>query len=136
MTERTLVLLKPDALERGLVGEIIRRIEDRGFSIVAMDLRQMSVEFATKHYEEHVGREYFEPLIAFMTSGPIVAMVIEGPEVIQAWRTMQGATNPFDAAPGTIRADYATSNRLNLTHGSDSAESARREIALFFPNLA
>ncbi|MEN9923099.1 MAG: hypothetical protein RIS09_613 [Actinomycetota bacterium] len=136
MTERTLVLLKPDALERGLVGEIIRRIEDRGFSIVAMDMRQMSVEFATKHYEEHVGREYFEPLIAFMTSGPIVAMVIEGPEVIQAWRTMQGATNPFDAAPGTIRADYATSNRLNLTHGSDSAESARREIALFFPNLA
>jgi nucleoside-diphosphate kinase len=136
MTERTLVLLKPDALERRLAGEIIRRIEDRGFSIVAMDMRQMSVEFATKHYEEHVGREYFEPLIAFMTSGPIVAMVIEGPEVIQAWRTMQGATNPFDAAPGTIRADYATSNRLNLTHGSDSAESARREIALFFPNLA
>lgn len=101
-----------------------------------MDMRHLSVEFATKHYDEHVGRDYFEPLIAFMTSGPIVAMVIEGPEVIRAWRSMQGATNPFDAAPGTIRADFATSNRLNLTHGSDSAESAQREIALFFPNLS
>lgn len=135
MTERTLVLLKPDAIERGLAGEIIRRIEDRGFAIVAMDLRTLTREFATKHYEEHVGRDYFEPLIEFMTSGPIVAMVIEGPEVIQAWRAMQGATNPFEAAPGTIRADFATSNRLNLTHGSDTAESAAREIALFFPNL-
>jgi nucleoside-diphosphate kinase len=135
MTERTLVLLKPDAIERGLVGEIIRRIEDRGFAIVAMDLRALTREFATKHYEEHSGRDYFEPLIEFMTSGPIVAMVIEGPEVIRAWRAMQGATNPFEAAPGTIRADFATSNRLNLTHGSDTAESAVREIALFFPNL-
>jgi len=135
VTERTLVLLKPDAVERGLVGEIIRRIEDRGFSIVAMDFRQLSREFATAHYAEHVGREYFEPLIEFMTSGPIVAMVIEGPEVIRAWRAMQGATNPFEAAPGTIRADFATSNRLNLTHGSDTLESALREIALFFPQI-
>lgn len=135
MTERTLVLLKPDAVERGLVGEIIRRIENRGFSIVAMDFRHLTREFASTHYAEHVGREYFEPLIAFMTSGPIVAMVIEGPEVIRAWRSMQGATNPFEAAPGTIRADYATSNRLNLTHGSDSTESATKEIALFFPEL-
>lgn len=135
MSERTLVLLKPDAVERGLVGEIIRRIEDRGFLIVAMDFRQLSREFASLHYAEHVGREYFEPLIQFMTSGPIVAMVIEGPEVIRAWRAMQGATNPFEAAPGTIRADFATSNRLNLTHGSDTPESALREIRLFFPEL-
>jgi nucleoside-diphosphate kinase len=135
MTERTLVILKPDAVERGLVGEIIRRIEDRGFSIVAMDFRELSREFATSHYAEHVGRDYFEPLIQFMTSGPIVAMVIEGPEVIRAWRAMQGATNPFEAAPGTIRADFATSNRLNLTHGSDTPESALREIALFFPGI-
>lgn len=135
MIERTLVLIKPDAVERGLVGEIIRRIEDRGFSIVAMDFRHLTGEFASTHYAEHAGRDYFEPLITFMTSGPIVAMVIEGPEVIRAWRTMQGATNPFEAAPGTIRADFATSNRLNLTHGSDSAESAAKEIALFFPKL-
>lgn len=135
MTERTLVLIKPDAVERGLVGEIIKRIEDRGFSIVAMELRHLTQEFASTHYAEHVGRDYFDPLITFMTSGPIVAMVIEGPEVIRAWRAMQGATNPFEAAPGTIRADFATSNRLNLTHGSDSAESATKEIALFFPEL-
>ena len=134
MSERTLVLLKPDAVERGLAGEIIRRIDGRG-SIVAMDLRLLSREFATLHYQEHVGRDYFEPLVTFMTSGPIVAMVIEGPEVIRAWRAMQGATNPFEAAPGTIRADFATSNRLNLTHGSDTPESAARAIALFFPEL-
>jgi nucleoside-diphosphate kinase len=135
MSQRTLVLIKPDGVSRGLVGEILGRIERRGFTVVALEMRTLTREFAEKHYAEHVGRDFFPPLVDFITSGPLVAAVIEGPEVIKAWRAMQGATNPFDAAPGTIRADLATSNRLNLTHGSDSEESAAREIALFFPEL-
>ena len=136
MTEqRTLVLIKPDGVARGLVGEILGRIETRGYKIVALELRTLSKELAEQHYAEHKGRDFYEPLVAFISSGPLVAAVIEGPEVISAWRAMQGATNPFEAAPGTIRADLATSNRLNLTHGSDSAESAKREITLFFPSL-
>ncbi len=135
MTERTLVLIKPDGVQRGLVAEILGRIERRGFTLVALDMRTLTREFAETHYGEHRGRDFFEPLVDFITSGPLVAAVIEGPQVISAWRAMQGATNPFEAAPGTIRADLATSNRLNLTHGSDSAESAAREIALFFPHL-
>jgi len=133
MTERTLVLIKPDGVARELVGEILSRIERRGYRIIALEMRTLDREFAEAHYEEHRGRDFFPPLVDFITSGPLVAAVIEGPEVIKAWRTMQGATNPFDAAPGTIRADLATSNRLNLTHGSDSPESAAREIAHFFP---
>lgn len=133
--QRTLVLIKPDGVARGLVSEILGRIEKRGFKIVALEMRTLTKEMAEKHYAEHKGRDFYEPLVAFITSGPLVAAVIEGPEVIAAWRAMQGATNPFDAAPGTIRADLATSNRLNLTHGSDSAESAKREIGLFFPSL-
>ncbi len=133
--QRTLVLIKPDGVARGLVSEILGRIETRGYKIVALEMRTLTQELAEKHYAEHKGRDFYELLVAFITSGPLVAAVIEGPEVISAWRVMQGATNPFDAAPGTIRADLATSNRLNLTHGSDSEESAKREIGLFFPNL-
>ncbi|MCX6402820.1 MAG: nucleoside-diphosphate kinase [Actinobacteria bacterium] len=133
--QRTLVLIKPDGVARGLVSEILGRIESRGYKIVALELRTLTKELAEQHYAEHKGRDFYEPLVTFITSGPLVAAVIEGAEVISAWRAMQGATNPFEAAPGTIRADLATSNRLNLTHGSDSAESAKREIGLFFPNL-
>jgi nucleoside-diphosphate kinase len=133
--QRTLVLIKPDGVARGLVSEILGRIESRGYKIVALELRTLTKELAEQHYAEHKGRDFYEPLVTFITSGPLVAAVIEGAEVITAWRAMQGATNPFEAAPGTIRADLATSNRLNLTHGSDSEESAKREIGLFFPNL-
>ena len=133
--QRTLVLIKPDGVARGLVSEILGRIESRGYKIVALDLRTLTKELAEQHYAEHKGRDFYEPLVTFITSGPLVAAVIEGAEVITAWRAMQGATNPFEAAPGTVRADLATSNRLNLTHGSDSEESAKREIGLFFPNL-
>jgi len=133
--QRTLVLIKPDGVARGLVSEILGRIETRGYKIVALEMRTLTKEFAEEHYGEHKGKDFFEPLVAFITSGPLVAAVIEGPEVIAAWRAMQGATNPFEATPGTIRADLATSNRLNLTHGSDSEESAKREIGHFFPNL-
>jgi len=133
--QRTLVLIKPDGVARGLVAEILGRIETRGYKIVALEMRTLTRDLAEKHYAEHKGRDFYEPLVDFITSGPLVAAVIEGPEVISAWRAMQGATNPFEAAPGTIRADLATSNRLNLTHGSDSEESAKREIGLFFPTL-
>jgi nucleoside-diphosphate kinase len=133
--QRTLVLIKPDGVARGLVAEILGRIETRGYKIVALEMRTLTRDLAEKHYAEHKGRDFYEPLVDFITSGPLVAAVIEGPEVISAWRAMQGATNPFEAAPGTIRADLATSNRLNLTHGSDSPDSAQREIGLFFPNL-
>lgn len=135
MTERTLVLIKPDAVARGLVGEILNRIERRGYIIAAMELRTLTREFAEEHYGEHKGKDFFPPLVDFIISGPLVAAVIEGPEVIATWRAMQGATNPLVAAPGTIRADLAISNRMNLTHGSDSPESAAREIAHFFPHL-
>ncbi|MEN9710651.1 MAG: hypothetical protein RL441_643 [Actinomycetota bacterium] len=135
MTQRTLVLIKPDGVARGLVGEIIGRIERRNYSVVALEMRTLTREFAEQHYAEHHGKDFFAPLVDFIISGPLVAAVIEGPEAISAWRAMQGATNPFAAAPGTIRADFANSNRLNLTHGSDSEESAAREIAHFFPNL-
>ena len=135
MTQRTLVLIKPDGVQRGLVGEILARIEKRGFTIVAMDMRTLSRDFAEAHYAEHRGQDFFPPLVDFIISGPLVALVVEGPDVIRTWRAMQGATNPLEAQPGTIRADLAISNRMNLTHGSDSEESAAREIAHFFPNL-
>ncbi|MEY4348115.1 MAG: hypothetical protein RIS43_534 [Actinomycetota bacterium] len=135
MTERTLVLIKPDGVARGLVGEILKRIEQRGYTIVAMEMRTLTREFAETHYAEHKGKDFFPPLVDFIISGPLVAAVVEGPEIIATWRLMQGSTNALTAAPGTIRADFASSNRLNLTHGSDSPESAAREIAHFFPNL-
>lgn len=136
MTEQTLVLIKPDGVERGLVGEVLARIERRGYRIVAMDMRTITAEVAGQHYGEHRDKPFFGELVAFITGGPLVAAVIEGEGVIGAWRTMMGATNPVNAAPGTIRGDLATSTQTNVTHGSDSPESAAREIALFFPGLA
>jgi nucleoside-diphosphate kinase len=136
MTERTLVLIKPDGVARGLVGEVLGRIERKGFSVVALELRTLTAAVAEEHYGEHRGKPFFEDLVAFITSAPLVAAVIEGPSAIASWRSMMGATNPANAAPGTIRGDLATETQNNVTHGSDSPESAAREIALFFPNLA
>lgn len=135
MSERTLVLVKPDGVERGLVGEVLARIERKGYRLVAMELRTLSAETASAHYAEHQDKPFFDDLVAFITSGPLVAAVIEGPDAIVAWRTMMGATNPIVAAPGTIRGDLASEMQNNVTHGSDSPESAAREIALFFPGL-
>lgn len=135
MSERTLVLIKPDGVQRGLIGEVIGRIERRGYQIVALELRTLSAAVAEEHYGEHRDKPFFADLVAFITSGPLVAAVIEGPDAIVAWRTMMGATNPINAAPGTIRGDLANVMQNNVTHGSDSPESAAREIALFFPDL-
>lgn len=135
MTERTLVLIKPDGVARGLVGEVLGRIERKGFSIVALEQRTLTAELAQTHYGEHAGKPFFADLVAFITSGPLVAAVIEGPSAIASWRAMMGATNPANAAPGTIRGDLAVETQNNVTHGSDSPESAAREIALFFPGL-
>lgn len=133
---RTLVLCKPDAVERQLVGEIVGRLERRGLRIVAMDLRQIDADLAGRHYDEHRERPFFGDLVTFITRSPLAAMVVEGPEdTWQIVRTMMGVTNPRDAAPGTIRGDLALETQENLVHGSDGPESAAREIALFFPNL-
>ena len=135
MSERTLVLVKPDGVARGLVGEVISRIERKGFSIVALELRTLDRATAESHYGEHAGKPFFESLVDFITSGPLVAAVIEGNEAIAQWRSMMGATNPVNAQLGTIRGDLATEMQFNVSHGSDSPESAAREISLFFPNL-
>ncbi len=135
MSERTLVLIKPDGVQRGLVGEVLSRIERKGFQLVALQMRTLEREIAEEHYGEHKDKPFFADLVAFITGGPLVAAVIEGPEAIASWRTMMGATNPANAAPGTIRGDLATETQMNVTHGSDSPESAAREIALFFPSL-
>jgi nucleoside-diphosphate kinase len=133
---RTLVLCKPDAVERGLVGEIVGRLEARGLTIVAMELRRIDGDLAGRHYAEHTDKPFFGELVAFITRSPLVAMVVEGgDDTWQVVRTMMGATNPRDAAPGTIRGDFALETTENLVHGSDGPESAAREIALFFPNL-
>ena len=134
---RTLVLCKPDAVERGLVGEIVGRLEGRGLRIVAMGLRQLDAEFAGRHYEEHRDKPFFDELVTFITRSPLVAMVVEGPD--DTWeivRKTMGATNPRHAEPGTIRGDLAVETTENLVHGSDGPESAKREIALFFPDLS
>jgi nucleoside-diphosphate kinase len=137
VSDRTLFLCKPDAVERGLVGEIVGRLERRGLKIVAIDLRHIDVELATAHYAEHDGKPFFEDLVTFITRGPLVAMVVAGgPDTWQVVRTMMGATNPREAAPGTMRGDLALETGENLVHGSDGPESAEREIALFFPDLA
>ena len=133
--ERTLVLCKPDAVERGLVGEIVGRIERKGLAVVALELRQLDAETAKQHYAEHVGKPFFEDLVSFITRSPLVAMVVEGPDAWKVMRTMMGTTNPREAAPGTIRGDLATELTENLVHGSDGPESAEREIGIFFPNL-
>ncbi|CAB4967708.1 MAG: nucleoside-diphosphate kinase [Actinobacteria bacterium] len=136
MSERTLVLIKPDGVARGLVGEVLGRIERKGYRIVALEQRILTVEIAENHYGEHRERPFFGDLVAFITSAPLVAAVIEGPDAILSWRAMMGATNPANAAPGTIRGDLATETQNNVTHGSDSPESAAREIELFFPGLS
>lgn len=136
MSDRTLVLLKPDAVERKLTGEIVSRIEAKNLDIVAMELRQLDADTLAKHYEEHVGKGFYGELVEFMSRGPVVAMVVEGPEdTWQVLRTMMGTTNPREAAPGTIRGDLGILFTENLVHGSDSLESAQREIGIFFPNL-
>lgn len=136
MSNRTLVLLKPDAVERGLVGNILSRFETKGLKIVAMELRKLDSAILARHYEEHQGKGFYNDLVAFMSRNPVVAMVVEGPE--DTWeivRNMMGATNPRTAASGTIRGDLGTIFTENLVHGSDSAESAAREIKIFFPSL-
>jgi nucleoside-diphosphate kinase len=132
MTERTFVMLKPDAVQRGLVGEIISRLERKGLKLVAMKMLQLDRALAERQYEVHRGKHFFEELVGFVTSSPVVAMVVEGEEAIKVVRKMMGATNPFEAEPGTIRGDFGCDLTKNLIHGSDSAETARREIALFF----
>jgi nucleoside-diphosphate kinase len=134
---RTLVICKPDAVERGLVGEIVGRIERRGLRLVAAELRTLEGDDARRHYAEHEGKPFFEELVAFITRGPVLVMVVEGPEdTYRMIRQMMGATNPADAEPGSIRGDLATVTAENLVHGSDSPASAAREIKLFFPDLA
>jgi nucleoside-diphosphate kinase len=130
--ERTLVLIKPDGVQRQLIGPIITRLEGRGLKIVALKLIQVSQDLARRHYAIHEGKPFFEPLISYITSAPVVAMVVEGPRAIEATRNTMGATNPVNATPGTIRADYALEIGRNLVHGSDGAETAAAEIALWF----
>lgn len=136
MAERTLILIKPDGVRRGLIGNVISRLEAKGLRIVAMDMRNLELDTAHAHYGEHRDKPFFTPLIEFITSGPLVALVAEGPSAVQAFRTLAGATNPLEAAPGTIRGDNALQVTENVVHGSDSPESADREIKLFFPELA
>ncbi len=136
MSDRTLVLLKPDAVERKLVGQILSRLEAKNLDIVAMEIRTLDSDTLARHYEEHVGKGFYDDLVAFMGRGPVVAMVVEGPE--DTWevvRAMMGATNPRTAAPGTIRGDLGILFTENLVHGSDSLASAQREIGIFFPTL-
>jgi nucleoside-diphosphate kinase len=134
VTERTLVLIKPDGVERRLVGEIIGRIERKGLSLTAVQITRVSDELARTHYAEHDGKPFFGSLLEFITSGPVVAAIVEGPRAIAAFRQIAGATDPVDAAaPGTIRGDFALTTQFNLVHGSDSPASAEREIALWFP---
>jgi nucleoside-diphosphate kinase len=136
VSQRSLVLLKPDAVRRGLIGEIIGRIERKaGWRISALELRTLDREVLEQHYAEHVGKPFYEPLVEFMLSGPVVAMVVEGERVIEGLRTLAGPTDPIAAAPGSIRGDFGTIVRENLIHASDSEESAERELKLFFPTV-
>jgi len=133
--ERTLVLVKPDGVARGLVGEVISRIERKGLRLAAAELRTLDRPTAEQHYAEHDGKPFFADLVAFITSGPLVALVVEGPRAITAFRQLAGATDPVAAATGSVRADFALEVQTNIVHGSDSPESAAREIGLFFPSL-
>ncbi|WP_368919292.1 nucleoside-diphosphate kinase [Corynebacterium diphtheriae] len=136
MTERTLILIKPDGVERGLIGEIIARIERKGLKFSALDLRVADRETAEKHYAEHADKPFFGELVNFITSAPLIAGVVEGPRAIEAWRQLAGGTDPVaKATPGTIRGDFALEVSTNVVHGSDSPESAEREISIWFPNL-
>jgi nucleoside-diphosphate kinase len=139
MTQRTLVLVKPDGVRRGLTGEILRRIEGKGYSLVALELRTATRDILAAHYAEHEGKPFYEPLVEFMLSGPVAAMVVEGERVIEGFRSLAGATDPTAAAPGTIRGDlgrdWGLAVQQNLVHGSDAPESAEREISIWFPGL-
>ncbi|WP_019813396.1 nucleoside-diphosphate kinase [Saccharomonospora saliphila] len=136
MSERTLVLVKPDGVKRGLVGEVIARIERKGLRLVAMDLRDVARPVAEEHYAEHKDKPFYGELLDFITSGPVVAMAVEGPRAVTAFRQLAGGTDPVDkATPGTLRGDYALETQFNLVHGSDSPESAERELKLWFPEL-
>lgn len=134
-TERTLVLIKPDGVARGLVGDVLARIERKGLRLAALELRTLDRATAEEHYAEHVGRPFYPPLLDFITSGPLVAAVIEGQRAIEAFRQLAGSTDPVKAATGSIRGDHGIEVQKNIVHGSDSPESAKREIAIFFPHL-
>lgn len=135
MTERTLILVKPDGVARGLVGEVIGRIEHKGLRLVALQLRTLGRDTAQRHYAEHEGKPFYAGLVEFITSGPVVALVAEGANAIVAFRQLAGATDPVRAATGSVRGDFAVEVGENIVHGSDSPESAAREVALFFPDL-
>jgi len=138
-TERTLVLVKPDGVRRGLTGQVLSRIEAKGYALVALELRSASDEVLAAHYAEHEGKPFYEPLLEFMASGPVVAAVVEGHRCIEGFRSLAGTTDPTTAAPGTVRGDlgrdWGLKVQQNLVHGSDSPESAAREIAIWFPHL-
>jgi nucleoside-diphosphate kinase len=133
--QRTLVLVKPDGVRRGLAGEVVSRLERKGLTLVAMELRTLDRETAEQHYGEHKERPFFGELVEFITGGPLVALVVEGPNAVAGTRRLMGVTNPVEATPGSIRGDYALEIGQNLVHGSDSEESAAREIGIFFPSL-
>jgi nucleoside-diphosphate kinase len=135
LSERSLILIKPDGVRRGLVGEVISRIEAKGLRIAALEMQTLPRSVAEEHYAEHEGKVFYAPLVDFITSGPLVAAVIEGPRVIESFRSMAGATDPIRAVPGTIRGDHALETKENIVHGSDSPEAAEREIKIFFPGL-
>ena len=139
MPERTLILVKPDGVNRGAIGEVIRRVEAKGYRLAALELRTATPDLLADHYAEHVGKPFYEPLVEFMLSGPVAAIVAEGQRVIEGFRALAGATDPTVALPGTIRGDlgrdWGLKVQQNLVHGSDSPESAAREIALWFPDL-
>jgi nucleoside-diphosphate kinase len=136
VSERTLVLIKPDAVRRGLIGEIVGRLERKGFTILGMQLRTLDVEIASRHYAEHDGKPFFGELVEFITGGPLVALAVEGHRAVEAVRTLMGVTDPIASTPGSIRGDFALEIGQNLVHGSDSPEAAARELGLFFPDLA
>ena len=135
MTQRTLLLIKPDAVRRGLAGHVLERYEAKGLKIVALEMRTIDAALADQHYAEHVEKDFYPPLRDFVTSGPLVAVVLEGDEAVEVVRAINGATDGRKAAPGTVRGDFSLSNRENLVHGSDSPESAAREIGIWFPDL-
>lgn len=135
MSERTLILVKPDAVRRGLIGDVIARIERKGLRVIALELRTIARETAEAHYAEHAGKPFYPGLVEFITGGPLVALVAEGPRAIEAFRALAGATDPVKALPGTLRGDYALEVGENMVHGSDSPESAEREIKIFFPEF-
>jgi nucleoside-diphosphate kinase len=135
VSQRTLILIKPDGVQRNVIGEVISRIESKGLKLVALELRAIDADTAHAHYAEHAEKSFFGELVDFITSGPLVALVAEGDRAIEAFRALAGATDPVKAAPGTIRGDFALQVAQNIVHGSDSPESAEREIKIFFPEL-